>query len=210
MAATQGTAGTSRSTKVSFFTYLLEGVSGAAVLLQEAPVAVATEVAVVLQEVPVVGLVCKTFLLLEQLVETAKSNKGDLATLRDLCDVVINGVLEKQRSGRSGLLGEGFTKLQGHVERATEVATLCCGGRVKRLVLARKICTDIAAVRKDVLAFCTANNLVLADDIHVSASIHFCECANYLPRGGGRLEMGNGACKPPHVGYTPWVSYIYR
>lgn len=99
-APTSRTATGSRSTEVSFFAYLREAASGAAVLLQEAPVAVATEAACVLQDVPVVRLVCKTFLLLE-LVETAKRNKGDLVTLLDLCDVVITS-LEERTPGTFG------------------------------------------------------------------------------------------------------------
>ena len=129
----------------------------------------------VLQEIPaevlpVVGTMCKTFLAIEQLVETARSNKEALVTLRKLCNVVIKGVLNK-RSGRSGLPREGFAELKEHVDKAEEVAKLCNGvgvkGALKRFVLARKISNDIAAVRSDVLAFCSVNNLVLADDIHV-------------------------------------------
>lgn len=171
MAATPSTATVSRSTEVSFFAYLREVVSGtAASLLQEVPLGVASEAACLLQEVPAVELACKTFLLLEQLVETAKVNKSDLITLRDLCDVVINAALETRSSGRSGLLEDVLTELQQPVGKAQQVAKLCNAGRVKRLVLARKICNDIAAVRKDVLSFCAARDYVLADDVQVSAS----------------------------------------
>ncbi len=51
---------------------------------------------------PVVGATCKAFLELEQLVLTAKSNKGDLAALRDLSGSVVRGFLDK-RSARAGL-----------------------------------------------------------------------------------------------------------
>lgn len=153
--------------KASFFSYVREIVLGAATMVQDAPLAVTAEAACLMQEVPVAGLACKTFLAFEQLVDTAKSNKEDLATLRDLCEVVIEGVLEK-RSGPPGLLEEGFTKLREHVGRAEDVAKLC-NGRARQFFLARKICKDIAAVRNDVLAFCAANNLVLANGIHVSS-----------------------------------------
>lgn len=135
--------------------------------MQEAPQAVALEAAYLVQEVPVVGIVCKTFLAFEQFVETARSNKEDLATLRDLCAVVITGVLDK-RPDHSGLFKEGFVALEKHVKKAEEVAQLCNGGRVKRLVLARRICKDIVSVRNNVLAFCTANDVVIANDVHVS------------------------------------------
>lgn len=157
--------------KISFWTYLREVASGTAALAQDAPLAVTAEAALLMQEVPVVGLACKTFLAFEQLVDTAQSNKKDFATLRGLCKVVFEGVLDK-RSGAPGLLEEGFTKLNEHVGRAEQVAKLC-NGRVNQFVLARKICKDIAAVRNDVLAFCTANNLVLASDVYVSI-LPFC------------------------------------
>ncbi|CAN0136161.1 unnamed protein product [Hapterophycus canaliculatus] len=150
----------------TFFTYVRESVSGTATLLQSAPLAVATEVAHVMQEVPVVGIVCRTYLLLEQLVDTAGSNKEDLATLRDLCEVVIKGVLDKRSNSR--VLQEGFTKLREHVQKAKDVAQLCNKRGMAKYVLARKTCKEIAAVRSNVLAFCATNNLVLTDDIHVS------------------------------------------
>ena len=154
---------------VSFFTYVREVVSETAILLQEAPVAVAAEAANLVQEVPIVGIVCKTFLSLEQLVETAKSNKDDLAALLELCGVVIKDVLDK-RSERSGL-HIGFEALEKHVKKAEKVALLCngesMGDKMKQWILARKICKDIAGARSDVLAFCTANNLVLANETHV-------------------------------------------
>lgn len=151
----------------SFFSYVRESVSGTATLLENAPLAVATEVAHVMQEVPVVGIVCRTYLLLEQLVDTARSNKEELATLRDLCEAVIKGVLDKRSN--SGLLQEGFTKLREHVQKAKEVAQLCNKQKrgVAKYVLARKTCNEIATVRSNVLAFCTTSNLVLTDDIHV-------------------------------------------
>ena len=154
---------------VSFFAYVREVVSGTATLLQEAPVAVMSEAAGLVQEVPIVGIVCKTFLSLEQLVETAKSNKDDLAVLRELYGVVIAGVLDK-RADRSGLF-TGFVALEEHVMKAKDVAERCngagIGGKMKRGLLARKICKDIAGARSDVLSFCTANNLVLNNDIQV-------------------------------------------
>ena len=151
--------------------YLREVLSAGATLLQDAPLAVASEAAGLMQEVPMVGIVCKTFLALEHLVDTARSNKDDLATLRDLCGAGIKGVVDKRES-RPGVLEEGFAKLGGHLLKAEELAKLCSGDRrrdkMKRAVMARKISRDIAAVRSDILAFCTANTLVLADDTHVS------------------------------------------
>lgn len=168
-------AATGRSptnTDVRASVYFQEALSGAAAVLQEVPV-VASGAAWLFQEVPLAGAVCKTFLGLQQLVETANSNKGELAVLCDLCDVVIKGVLTRS-SNRTGLC-EGFAKLQGHVEKAEGVARLCnrAGIRegIKKIVLARRIRDDIASVRENVLAFSTAINLVLTRDLHVSISI---------------------------------------
>lgn len=147
----------------TFFTFVREVASGMATMLQE-PSALATEAAGLVQEVPLVGIVCKTFLSLEQLVETAKSNKGDLAVLLELCYVVIEGLLDK-RSDRSGLF-KGFVVLDKCVARAKDVAKRC-NGRVKPFILARKICREIASVRSDLLAFCSTNNLVLSNDTNV-------------------------------------------
>ena len=153
----------------SFFTYVREVVSGTATLLQEAPVAVISEAAGLVQEVPIVGIVCKTFLSLEQLVDTANSNKDDLAALLELCDVVIKGVLDK-RSDRSGLR-MGFKALDKCVSGAEDLAKRCngvsIGDKMKRGILARKICKEIASARDDLLALCTANNLALTDDTNV-------------------------------------------
>ena len=180
--STTAVPGSTADADVSFFTYVREVVSGAATLLQEAPLAVATEAAGLVQEVPIVGIVCKTFLSLEQLVETAKSNKDDLADLRDLCDVVINDVLDK-RPDRSSLR-EGFAKLKDHVDRAENVAKLCrgasIGDTVKKSFLARKISKDIASIRNDVLAFCTVNTLVLSNDIHVRTAGGSFICVKFI------------------------------
>lgn len=149
------------SNDVGILVYVQEVVSGAASLLQEMPAEV----------LPVVGTLCKTFLALEQLVETAKSNKGALSVLRKLCNVVIKGVLVS-RTNRPFLPNEGFAELKKHVDKVEKVAKLCnrvgIRGSVERFVLARKISSDIASIRNDVLAFCSVNTLVLADDSHVS------------------------------------------
>ncbi len=160
-----GTGSGQANTDVSFFTYIREVVSETATLLQEAPVAVTSEAAGLVQEVPIVGIVCKTFLSLEQLVETAKGNKDELAVLLELCGVVIEGLLDK-RADRSGLF-KGFKALEKCVSSAKAVAKRC-NGLVKPFILARKICKEIASVRSDLLAFCTMNDLVLTNDIHVS------------------------------------------
>eukprot|EP00752_Nemacystus_decipiens_P008095 g7236.t1 len=158
----------SKAREVSFFTYLREFVSGTAMLLQDMPVTVATEAAGLIKDVPIVGMVCKSFLSFEQLVQTARSNKDDLAVLLELCDVVITGVLDN-RSERP-VLFKGFVALEKHVKKAGKVAKRCNGvgikDKMRQFVLARSICRDIVSVRNDVLAFCTANNLVLANDIH--------------------------------------------
>lgn len=160
----------SKAPEVSFFSYLRDFVSGTAFLLQDMPVTVATEAAGLIKDVPIVGMVCKTFLSFEQLVQTARSNKEDLAVLLELCDVVITGVLDN-REERPALF-KGFVALEKHVKKAGKVAKRCNGvglkDKMRQFVLARSICRDIVSVRNDVLAFCTANNLVLANEIHVS------------------------------------------
>lgn len=140
-------------------------------MLQYVQEVAAGTTAVPAEALPVVGTLRKTLLAFEQLVKTARSNKDDLTELRGLCDVVVKGVLDK-RPRRSGLPKEGFEKLKEHLGRAESVAKLCNGvgieGSVKRVVLARKISNEIAAIRSDVLAFCSMNNL--ADDTVVSNS----------------------------------------
>lgn len=144
--------------------YVQEVVSGAATLLQQ---------------VPVVGGVCATFLSLQKLVETARSNEEDLANLCDLCDVVIKGVLDKH-SDRSGLY-QGFVALEVHVKKAEEVAKRCNGvGRkrsLKRFFLTRKTSDAIAAIRSNILSLTTANTLALTEETLVStksASLRHC------------------------------------
>ena len=156
-----------------------EVMSGGATVLQDAPLAVAVEAAGLMQEVPIVGIVCKTFLSLEQLVDTAKSNKEDLATLLDICGDGIKRVVDKRKS-RTGELEEGFAKLGEHLRQAEEVAKRCSGDRprqrIKRAILARKISRDIAAIKSDILAFCAVNTLVVADNTNVS-----CNCFQSSP-----------------------------
>lgn len=142
---------------------------GGTVLLDEAS-ASASEAAGLMQEVPIVGNVCTAFLVFEQLVITARSNQGDFATLRDLCDGGIKRALNK-RNGRPGLLEEEFTKLKEHVLAAVKLAELCSGDRrrdkLKRAALAPKISKDIAAVKSHLLALCTVVNSGAGDDTHV-------------------------------------------
>lgn len=146
--------------EVGVLTYVHEVSAGAATLLQE---------------VPIVGSVCRTFLSLEQLVETANSNKEELAVLCKLCDVVIKGVLTRRWGSLGKPVEKGLEKLKTHVDKAEAVAPLCnevgIGKKgVKQFMLHRKIRKEIAAVRKNVLDFSTTNNLVLTKDLHVSAS----------------------------------------
>lgn len=163
--AAPGPGPTDTDGDVSFFACVREVVSGTGTLLQEAPVALAAEAAGLVQEVPIVGIVCKTFLSLEQLVETAKSNKDDLAVLLELCDVMIKGLLDK-REDRLGLF-KGFVALEKCVSSAKQIAKLCNGRPSKLFILTRKICKDIASVRSDLLAFAAANLAVLAVETHV-------------------------------------------
>ncbi|CBJ32995.1 expressed unknown protein [Ectocarpus siliculosus] len=142
---------------VDALVYVQEVVAGAAMLLQEMPAEV----------VPILGTVCKTFLAFEQLAETAKSNREALSMLQDLCKSVVNGVLDSRKE-RPSILKEGFAQLQEQVDKAVEVAKLCNGSCMRRLLWARKIRNDIAGIRADVLAYCAVINLVLADDIHAN------------------------------------------
>ena len=132
---------------VGLFEYVQEVAAGKGLVLQEIPAGVLP--------------VFKAFLAIEQLVETAKSNKEALSTLHKLCDVVIKGFVAP-RTGRPWLPKEGFEELQKHMERVEKVAKLCKGS-VKGRLLARKISNDIAGIRSDILAFCAVNSLVLAD-----------------------------------------------
>lgn len=145
---------------VGAFTYAKELVSGAATLLEDAPA---------------VGVVCKTFLAFESLVERAKSNKDELVVLLELCRIIFKGILERRldSSGRTAL-HEGLDALARHVERAKVVANMCSGKRMKRLsqlTLSRKISKEIAAVRRDVLDFSAAVNVVINKHLHVSTGV---------------------------------------
>ena len=144
-----------KNADVDVLTYVEEFVAGAALLLQQ---------------VPVVGDVCATFLSFQELVETARGNKEDLANLRELCDVVIKGALE-QNSDRLGLF-QGFVALEKHVKKAEEVAKLCSGVGVtksaKRFVLSRKISKEIAVISNNIVSLCAANTLAFAEDTRVS------------------------------------------
>ena len=146
------------ATKVGMFTYAREFAAGAATLFQEVPIA---------------GEVFATFLAFEQLVDTARSNKEELVVLRELCDVVIKGVLE-QCAERASVLEESFQKLKKYVNGAKEAAEQCKGG-MKQLILSRKISKDIAAVRKNVLDFSVAINIVIGQDLSVSWSVFVVE-----------------------------------
>ncbi|CAM9684496.1 unnamed protein product, partial [Ectocarpus fasciculatus] len=125
---------------------------------------VAVGAVTLLQAAPVVGDVCATLLAFGQLVDEARSNKEELAVLRKLCDVVIKGFL-KRSSGLPAEAAHGFEDLKEHVAKAETVAKLCSKGGTK-FVLARKICKDIAAIRKNVLDFSVAYNLVLTNAVH--------------------------------------------
>ncbi|CAM9443742.1 unnamed protein product, partial [Ectocarpus fasciculatus] len=139
--------------RVSIFEYIRELAAGTATLLQE---------------VPAVGIACKTYLAFEDLVQTATCNKHELSVLSELCALVLKRYVERcaaeQREDR-GLHEE----LVNHIKSAEDVAGLCNGKglkRLKQLALCRRICNDITSVRKNVLDFCTVNNLILSSEIH--------------------------------------------
>lgn len=144
----------------------------------------------ILPILPVVGPLCKTFLAVEELVETAKSNKEALRVVHELCDLVIKGFLAPRKNHR-WLPKEGFEALTEYVGRAKAVAVLCNKTGFKaffrRFLLAHQICDDIASIRSDVLAFVMVNTLLLADGSHVSKP---------------QSRLGNPACAllpPPHT-----------
>ena len=156
----------SHNADVGVLRYLREVLAGGATVLQDAPVAIASEAAGLMQEVPIVGIVCKIYLTVEQLVDTARSNKDDLAKLKVLCDGTIRLVL-KNRTRRPGFLEEEFGTLEPIVRKAEELVKSCNGDRccdkMKRVVLARKISKDIAAVKNDIMVFCQVINFAFAD-----------------------------------------------
>lgn len=156
--------------KIGVLTYAQELVSGTATLLED---------------LPAVGVVCKSLLAFESLVERARTNKEELVVLRELCEVVFNALVVERRSEpweRTGLQ-DGLDALARHVERAKAVANLCHGNRFKQLALSRKICKEIAAVRKDVLDFSATINVVITNDLHVS------ECFLQSEREKTRLRL---------------------
>lgn len=125
--------------------------------------------ATLFQEVPLAGEICATFLAFEELVDTAKSNKEDLAVLRELCDVVIKIFFKRERRAEySAWIEEAFQRLQKHMDGAREVAQLC-NGRVKQILLGRKISRDIASVKQKLLDFSTTINVALTHELHVSS-----------------------------------------
>ncbi|CAN0014526.1 unnamed protein product, partial [Ectocarpus sp. 6 AP-2014] len=140
---------------VSVLTYIREFAAGAATLLQE---------------IPAVGIACKTYLAFEDLVQTATSNKLELAVLGELIDLILQRYVkrwaEREHQGR---LREEVIALEKHLKSAEGVAGLCNGRglkRLKQLALCRRICNEIESVRKKVLHFCTINNLVLTSELH--------------------------------------------
>lgn len=128
-----------------------------------------TGAAGLLQDFPVVGAVCKAFLTFTQAVETATSNKDDLTELKELCNLVIKGVLQQRWEQKTGDdLDDGFEKLKMCIERANEIANKCHGNAVKQFIFSRRTSRDVAAIRKSVMGLCTANTLLLSASMHVS------------------------------------------
>eukprot|EP00752_Nemacystus_decipiens_P008242 g7369.t2 len=126
--------------------------------------------AMLFQEMPVTLELCVTYLVFEELVETSKSNKEYLAVLRELYDVVIKGFLRERCLVYSAGNEEALLRLKQLVEKARMVAQLC-NGRVKQIVLARKISRDIAAARKNVLDFAVSMNVSLANDLSAKLDV---------------------------------------
>ena len=123
--------------------------------------------ATLFQEVPLAGEMCATFLAFEELVDTAKSRKEDLAVLRELCDVVIKSVLRGISWGNSCGIEEALRRLKEHMDGARDVAQLC-NGRVKQFLLSRKISRDLVAIKQKLLDFSTVINVSLTHELHVS------------------------------------------
>lgn len=179
MAAPSNTVAPAAAAEVGFGTYAQE---------------IGSQAAVLFQEVPAVSILFKTFLAFEQVVETAKSNKDELNILRQLCSVVINGVLERC-SERSAALEEGCRKLGEYVKGAKDVAELCKGGVMKKLVLSRRISRDIATVKQNVLDFSVAINVVIGSDLHVSVDlfiVHFLSHTSHTCRDCCEGGVGEG------------------
>ncbi|CAM9708667.1 unnamed protein product [Scytosiphon promiscuus] len=151
---------------------------GVETYLEEVMVGAAT----LLQAVPVVGEVCTSFLSFTALVSTARTNKDNLRTLQSLCDTIIEEVLIKQ-ADRLGLLTKGFVSLREEVKKAEEVAKLCNGARlkekIKRIVLAGKICGDIASITERIANFATVNNFALTIKL----------CANFESLGAASADF---------------------
>ncbi|CAM9532245.1 unnamed protein product [Scytosiphon promiscuus] len=127
--------------------------------------------ATLLEDVPAVGVVCKALLGFEALVERAKRNKDELVVLRELCEVVFKGLILGRRLDSSGRTGvhDGLDALASQVERAKAVANLCRPegmNKISQLVLSRKVYKEIAAVRKDLLDFSAAVNVVITNELH--------------------------------------------
>lgn len=152
--------------KVSVSVYVREVVSGTCT---------------VFQEMPVVSIVCKTLLSIEQLVGTAKGNRKELAVLLELCDVVTKGALNRW-SEHPGPY-EGLEALKRHVENAHRVAAMCNKGRFARLALSRKISRNIVTVKTNIVNFATLHNLVLSTALHVRTLFASCSTKPtlYLP-----------------------------
>ncbi|CAM9562379.1 unnamed protein product, partial [Ectocarpus sp. 8 AP-2014] len=141
---------------VSVRTYIREFTAGAATLLQE---------------IPAVGIACKTYLAFEDLVQTATSNKLELCVLGELLELVLQRYVKRwaEREHHQGCLREEVIALENHIKSAEGVAGLCNGKglkRLKQLALCRRICNEIESVRKNVLHFCTVHNLVLNSELH--------------------------------------------
>eukprot|EP00752_Nemacystus_decipiens_P009008 g8041.t1 len=140
--------------------------------------------ATLFREVPLAGQICATFLAFEELVDTAKSNKEDLAVLRELCDVVIKSFLMRERRAEySAGIEEARQHLMKHMDAAREVAQLC-NGRVKQRLLGRKISRDIASVKQGLLDFSTTINVALTHELREKLDVNATRLADqeeYMP-----------------------------
>ncbi|CAN0454055.1 unnamed protein product, partial [Ectocarpus sp. 8 AP-2014] len=139
---------------VSVLTYIREFTAGAATLLQE---------------IPAVGIACKTYLAFEDLVQTATSNKLELCVLGELIELVLQRYVKRCAEREHRGVREELVALENHIKSAEGVAGLCNGKglkRLKHLTLCRRICNEIESVRKNVVHFCTINNLILSSELH--------------------------------------------
>ena len=147
---------------------------------------VGQEAITLLQELPLVGVVCKTLLTLKDLIDAVKSNHEELENLLKLLDYVIRGTL-RQRHRQKTSLEEGFKKLEELVEETKGIAQRCQKSGIRHWLSARRLSGDIEAIKAAVHSYMQGMNLVLNVSIHVSAS-YACASSSRSHRWGGELR----------------------